>query len=139
MQTTLFQKVTLVLGGLIALAIGCFLLLDPQAFYASYGVALGTDPSLLSDLRAPGAGLASLGGIMLAGAWRAAWTPFALIAALSVYCAFPIGRIVSLVLDGMPSSGILGAFAIEVVIALLLLLAFGPRRKSQMHEAPNRL
>ena len=46
---------------IVALAIGGFILTAPMAFYASYGITLAPDASLLSELRAPGAGLAVLG------------------------------------------------------------------------------
>ena len=127
MQLTRFQKLTLAIAGFTALAIGCFILLTPLAFYAGYGIELSADASLLSELRAPGAGLAALGAIMLAGLVRAAWTPFALVAALTVYLAFPAGRLVSLAVDGMPSANVLGALAIEVVIAALCIAAFRGR------------
>jgi transposase InsO family protein len=45
-------------GSLTALTIGAFILFAPHAFYGSYGITLGEDASLLSELRAPGAGLA---------------------------------------------------------------------------------
>lgn len=139
MKTTVFQKTTLAIGGVTALAIGTFLLCAPQAFYASYGVTLDQDPSLLSDLRAPGTGLAAFGGVILAGAFREALTSIAVIAALTIYIAFPFGRVVSLLVDGTPSSGILGAFAIELVIACLLILAFGPLRIRRSVHAQARL
>jgi len=67
-----FQKITLGIGGITALAIGTFIALAPHAFYASYGIMLRQDPNLLNELRAPGAGLAVFGALMLAGIVRAA-------------------------------------------------------------------
>ena len=128
MQLTRFQQITLGIGGVTALAIGAFIMLAPHAFYASYGIALGQDPNLLSELRAPGAGLAALGALMLAGLFRASMTPIALAVALAVYLAFPAGRIIGIVLDGMPSGSVVGALIVELVIAGLLLAAFAPRR-----------
>lgn len=125
MQLTRFQRIALAVSGITALAIGSVILFAPHAFYASYGIALGQDPNLLSELRAPGAGLAALGAIMLAGLARAAIAPASLVAALAVYLAFPLGRIVSIAVDGLPSGSVLGALAIEIVIACLLLAAFG--------------
>ena len=60
------QKIALSIAGFTSLGIGAFILAAPHAFYASYGIALGQDPSLLSELRAPGAGLAAFGAVMLA-------------------------------------------------------------------------
>ena len=131
MKLTRFQKIALGIGGVTALGIGAFILAAPHGFYASYGISLGQDPNLLSELRAPGAGLAALGAVILAGLVRATLAPVALAAALTVYLAFPAGRIVSLAVDGMPSGSVLGALAIEVTIAGLLLVAFKPRHRRQ--------
>lgn len=128
MHLTRFQKITLGISGLSALAIGTFITLAPHAFYASYGITLGQDPNLLNELRAPGAGLAVFGALMLVGIVRAAMAPIALAVALTVFLAFPVGRIVGIVLDGMPSGSVIGALVIEVVIAALLLAAFKPMR-----------
>lgn len=123
MTMTRFQKISLGIAGITAVSIGAFILIAPQAFYASYGIVLGPDPSMLSELRAPGAGLAALGVIMLAGLFRAAVAPVALAASMTVYIAFPVGRLVSLAVDGIPSGNVIGALVIEVFIAGLLLLA----------------
>lgn len=124
MTRSLFQKITLGIAGIPALAIGLCILVIPHPFYASYGIVLADDASLLSELRAPGAGLAVLGALMLWGIWNSAMHQVAQVAALTVYIGFPTGRLVGLLIDGMPSGGILGALAFEVGIAALCLLAF---------------
>lgn len=122
------QKIALGIAGASALGIGAAITAIPHAFYASYGIALGPDPSLLSELRAPGAGLAAFGAVMLAGLVRSSLRDLALAAALLVFLAFPAGRIVGLVLDGMPSAGIIAALVFELVVAALCLFAFRPTR-----------
>jgi len=128
MQLTRFQKITLGIGGITALAIGTFIALAPHAFYASYGIMLRQDPNLLNELRAPGAGLAVFGALMLAGIVRAAMARTAIAVALTVFLAFPVGRIVGIVMDGMPSGSVIGALAFEIIIAALLLAAFKTTR-----------
>ncbi|WP_425049424.1 DUF4345 domain-containing protein [Psychromarinibacter sp. S121] len=127
MTLTGFEKFTLGIAGITALSIGAYILAAPHAFYASYGIALGNDASLLSELRAPAAGLAVSGGLMLAGIVRRALAQVAVMLTLIVYTAFPAGRLLGLALDGMPSGGILGALAVEVAIAALCLFAFRRR------------
>jgi hypothetical protein len=78
-------------------------------------------------LRAPAAGLAGLGILMLAGIFRQAWAQLSIAAALNVFLAFPVGRLVGLVADGVPSGGILGALILELAIAALCLVAFRHR------------
>jgi len=127
MSLTLFEKVTLGISGVTAVGIGGFIMLAPRAFYAGYGITLGDDPSLLSELRAPAAGLLMLGGLMLAGIWRAAMAPLAIAATFIVFLAFPVGRLIGLAIDGVPSGGILGAWMLEIAIAALCILAFRRR------------
>ncbi|SFQ98298.1 DUF4345 domain-containing protein [Poseidonocella sedimentorum] len=122
------QKIALGIAGLSALGIGMAITFTPQTFYASYGIALGSDPSLLSELRAPGAGLTALGAIMLAGLVRQSLSEVAVVAALVVFLGFPAGRIVGLVFDGIPSAGIIAALVFEVAVAALCLFAFRPGR-----------
>ena len=129
MHLTRLQKIALGIAGVSALGIGTAITITPHAFYASYGIALGSDPSLLSELRAPGAGLAVLGAVMLAGIVRRSLSEVALVAALVVFLGFPAGRIVGLALDGIPSTGILAALAFELAVAALCLFAFRPGRE----------
>lgn len=136
MSITRFQKITLGIAGITALGIGGFILGAPHAFYASYGIELGTDTNLLSELRAPAANLTALGAIMLAGIVRPAWWRVSATVALTVFVAFPVGRIIGLAVDGMPSANVLGALAIEIVIGALCLIAFWRKPSSRATREP---
>ena len=127
MILTRFEKIALGVSGVTALGIGGYILAAPHAFYASYGITLGHDASLLSELRAPAAGLASLGILMLAGIVRQPWARTSMAAALNVFLAFPAGRLAGIVVDGIPSGGILGALILELAIAALCLAALRHR------------
>jgi hypothetical protein len=127
MKPTLFEKIALGLSGLTALTIGAFILFAPHAFYASYGITLGEDANLLSELRAPGAGLAAFGLLMLLSIRRHAVLPVGMAVALTVFIAFPAGRLVGLAVDGMPSGSVIGALVVELIIAALCLAAFRRR------------
>ena len=116
MSTNWFQKLTLGIAGLAALGIGLAIVTAPASFYATYGIALGSDPNLLSELRAPGANLAALGALILAGAFRQGMQRLATFLGATVFLAHAFGRIVSMVLDGMPSSGLVQAALIELLI-----------------------
>ncbi len=123
MFLTLFQKLTLGAAGLTALGIGLAITLAPHGLYAGYGIDLGTDPTRLSELRAPGANLAALGALILVGALRPGMARLSATLGAVVFLAFAFGRMASIVLDGWPGEGILAAFAIELVIGLLCLSA----------------
>ncbi|MEP4196830.1 MAG: DUF4345 domain-containing protein [Aliishimia sp.] len=121
------EKITLGVSGFTALGIGGMITIAPHAFYASYGINLENNASLLSELRAPAAGLTTLGILMLLGIWRSALAQLAVSATLIVFLAFPAGRLIGLVVDGMPTSGIIGALLLELAIAALCLFAFRRR------------
>lgn len=127
MSFTRLQKIALAVAGATSLGIGATIVGAPHVFYASYDIAIGTDPSLLSEVRAFGAGLTGFGAVMLAGI---IWPPLrqtAIVSAHVVFLAFPAGRLVSLVADGVPSTGILSALGLELAIAALCLFAFRRR------------
>ena len=121
MITTLFQKLTLGAAGLTALGIGLGIAFAPHGFYASYGITLGSDPTLLSELRAPGANLAALGAVIFTGALRPAMARVSAALGALLFLAFAFGRLVGMVLDGWPGEGILTALVIEVVAGMLCL------------------
>lgn len=128
------EKVVLGLSGFTALAIGVSIVAVPHAFYSSYGISLGNDASLLSELRAQAAGLAALGALMLAGVWRPILAPMSIAAALIVFIAFPAGRLVGLAVDGVPSDSVIWALAFELVVAAICVVVFG-RRLGKQHPA----
>ena len=64
---------------------------------------------------------------MLLGLWRRAMIPISMTAALAVFLSFPAGRLVGLVLDGLPTGSVIGAFLVEVAVAALCLVAFRRR------------
>ncbi len=137
MTLSIFQKSTLGIAGATALGIGLAILAAPHAFYASYGISLGADVNLLSELRAPAAGLAALGALMLVGIWRVALRETSIMAAFTVFCAFPAGRIVGIIVDGIPAGTVIGAFVLELAIAALCLAAFGGRIWAGKHSGPS--
>lgn len=121
---TKFQRIVLGAAGFTAFVIGGFISLSPLTFYASYGVALDSEPNLLSELRGPGANLAALGILMIAGLFLSSLTKTSVVVAKVVFFTFPVGRMIGILADGMPSQSILTALVIEIVVAVLLVVAF---------------
>ena len=128
MQGIFFEKLTLGVAGLTALGIGLAITLAPRVFYAGYGIELGADARLLSELRAPGASLASLGVVIFAGALRPGMARVSAALGAIVFLAFATGRIVSMAVDGWPGGSIVTALVIEIAIGLLCLLAMVKQR-----------
>ncbi|CUK02747.1 hypothetical protein PH7735_02646 [Shimia thalassica] len=125
-----FQKLTLGASGLIALGIGMAITFVPIGFYAGSGIALDTDPALLSELRAPGANLAALGAVIFAGALRSGLARQSAALGALVFLAFAFGRLVSIVFDGWPGESILVALGVEVALGGLCLLVLRPHKSA---------
>ena len=109
----------LVIAGLLLLAIGGAILLTPHAFHGSNGIVLDANPNLLSEIRAPGGLLAASGIIILLGAFRRQLRLLSVQLTALVYGSFGLARLVSMALDGMPSSSIVGATVLELIVAFV--------------------
>lgn len=120
-----FTLIFLFLSGLLLLGIGSAILLVPHAFHASNGIVLGDDPSLLSEVRAPGGLLTASSILILFGTFRRSFRPQAMALAILVYGSFGLARLLGLVLDGMPSIGLVASTAIELIVAAIGLLILG--------------
>ncbi len=136
MKFNKLQQTVLSVAGLTALLIGIFIAFDPIAFYSSYGLALEGNADMLSELRAPGMNLAVLGSIMLAGVSRSSLRPLAIAASLVVFSSFAAGRVLGILVDGLPSEKVLGALLIELVVAVLCFAAFLGKRRAVSNEQP---
>ncbi|MEM8993774.1 MAG: DUF4345 domain-containing protein [Acidobacteriota bacterium] len=115
-------SVFLLLSGLLLLGIGGGILLMPQAFHASNGIVLGSDPSLLSEVRAPGGLLAASAVVILLGVFRSSSRPLAMTLSILVYGSFGLARLLAFALDGLPSTGLVAATTIELTVAVVGLV-----------------
>ena len=113
----LITFIFLTVSGLLLLVIGSTILLIPHAFYASDGIVLGQDPSLLSEIRAPGGLLFTSGLLILIGVFRPTLRSLALMLTVIVYGSFGLSRLLSLYLDGTPSNSLVIAMVVELVVA----------------------
>ncbi|MEM9214477.1 MAG: DUF4345 domain-containing protein [Cyanobacteria bacterium P01_F01_bin.150] len=115
-------SIFLVFAALLLLAIGGTILFVPHTFYASDGILLGNDPSLLSEIRAPGGLLVSSGLLILLGAFRAHLRSLSITLTTLVYSAFGLSRLVGFTLDGIPSNNLVIATGVELAMAAIALV-----------------
>ncbi len=115
-------RLVLFLSALIAVAIAATILVAPDAFYAGYGIEVGANATLANELKAPAGALLVAGLLMFAGAFRAKFAIVSLTTAAIVYLSYGAARVLSIVIDGMPHSGMVSAAAIEIVIGATCLI-----------------
>jgi len=130
MKNTIWVKLTLALSGIIGVGIGLSALFWPRAFFASSGTVLGDDISLMSEIRAPAMVLVLFGAVMLVAVVVPSIRKAALWAAALLYLSYGLGRVISVMLDGMPHVNILMALGIELGIGLLCIYML------RAHRAP---
>jgi hypothetical protein len=121
MKNSKVLKTVLFFSGLIATGIGGAILLIPTAFYATYGINLGGDISMLNEIRTPGGSLLAAGILIISGAFVASLTFTSAVIAALIYLSYGVSRILSIGIDGMPSEGLVQATAFEIVIGVVCL------------------
>ena len=121
-------RLFLAISGAVAVLIGATILFMPHAFFATNQIALENDPNLMSEIRAPGGLLIASGIVMICGAGIRSLLRAALLTGAVVFGMYGISRLVSLVLDGVPSPNLVSAMGIELAIGLIaasLIVRFG--------------
>lgn len=123
MNNLLLVQLTLLATGVLTGLIGMGILLMPDAFYATYRITVPESASPRSELKTLGTILLLAGGLMVTGVVKPALQTTALIVASLTYTALVAGRMLGLIVDGMPSTGILAAWAVEAALLLLIVIA----------------
>lgn len=119
-------------AGLVLLAVGVPILLDPLAYAAGMDLRLPSSPTLLSDMRAMAAALVGFALLHFVGASRAALSRTAATAGAVLYLSYGSARLFSLAVDGLPAPALVFAAGIELLIGgSLALVVFRSGRAAQ--------
>ena len=114
----------LVLSGILLLVIGVSILVVPDAFFAGSGIVIGDDPSLRSEIRALGGLLAAAALIIINSTFKRSLRVAGMGLSILVYGSFGLARLLGILFDGMPSAGIIGATAIELIFAAVGMVLY---------------
>lgn len=119
-----FETGYLVIAGLIGISVGGGLLFFPAQLQADNGIVLSS-ASHFSEARAPGAAIFVAGIFPFISLFRTHWRRTALLVLSLFFLSYGLGRLLSLMIDGMPASGLFYAMIGELImgaIAGLLLI-----------------
>ena len=123
MKNSKVLKTILLISGLIASAIGAAILFSPEAFYSTYGIELGSNFSLLNEIRASGGALLASGILIMSGAFVEKLAFTAVVVSTLLYLSYGLSRVMSMAIDGMPVESLVQAAAIEIVTGLVCIFA----------------
>lgn len=110
-------------AGLAMLVVGAQHLAAPQMMMATPGIELISVNHYHIIRAAYGGAYLGIAALFLSGLVRPALRSFALLAVAMLFGGFAFGRLVSLVLDGVPVALYLAVLTFEVVFAALALMA----------------
>lgn len=125
----------LAIAGLLLLAIGGAILLAPHAFHGSNGIELGNNPTMLSEIRAPGGLLAGAAILALISVFRLGLRAFTTPLMVLIYGSFGLARLLSIMQDGMPAGSIIGATILELVVAAIGIAILWRQRNAPASES----
>lgn len=124
MKNSKVLKVILFISGLVAIGVGAAILVAPVSFYASSGIGLNGNVSLLNEIRASGGMILVVGLVIMSGVFVARLTYSAIIISMLLYLTYGLSRVLSIIIDGMPVDELVQVVILEIVIGLVCAYAF---------------
>jgi hypothetical protein len=131
MKRSTVLKTILSVSGLIAAGVGGTILFAPAAFYASNGIDLGGDISLLNETRSAGGALLASGIAVMSGVFVARLIFTSAVISILIYLSYGMSRILSITIDGMPTEQLAMATVVELLIGLASVLALLRYRENE--------
>ncbi len=117
------QQLLLFVAGTMLILIGTFISASPIDFYASNSIDLGSNVSLLNELKAP-AGFLLVAGLFIIGAiFVQRLADSAMLLATLIYLSYAASRFSSMVFEGIPAAGLVQAAALETIVGLACITA----------------
>lgn len=111
----------LMVSGLLLIVVGASIIVSPEQFYSSNSIDLGTNISLLNELKAPAGLLLAAGIFMIIAVFVKSKIDVALSLTTLIFLSYALSRVVSMGLDGVPASGLVWAAGLEAIIGLIAL------------------
>ncbi|MEM9137996.1 MAG: DUF4345 domain-containing protein [Cyanobacteria bacterium P01_F01_bin.42] len=122
MTVSNLSRVLLLFTGGIAVTIGGLVLYSPSDFYALSHIDFGGDVNLLNQVRASAGALFASGLVMLLGVFIPSLAFTSTVLATLIYLSYGLSRLAGIAIDGVPTSSLVWAAGIEVVLGVLGLL-----------------
>lgn len=128
-------RVLLVIAGSIGICIGGAQLLIPVTFESFAGINLGENSSLFSEIRAAGGALLIAGIVILSGVFISGMTYISIVLSTLFYLSYGLSRVLSMIIDGIPSESLVIATVAEIIIGIISLFVLYRFGKEQQIKA----
>jgi hypothetical protein len=124
MKNSKVLKGYLLLAGLLLSFIGASTLLMPVEMKATGGMDIAGEVGILNDVRASSALLLSMAILAISGVFSQKLTYTSSLVSGILFLALGSGRLISIIADGMPAEGLLGATFIEFLFGIAGIIFF---------------
>lgn len=118
MRKSRLLKAYLIISGLLLTFIGGATLADPVQMKAGAGIDIAGNVSVINDVRAMSALLLALAVIAILGAFVKKLAYTSSLVSFVLFLSLGFGRVLSILLDGMPVDGLVKATGLELVLGL---------------------
>ncbi len=123
MKNSIVLKIILGIGSATFLLAGSFAAFNPLQYVARNGIDIAGQLTLLNDYRGSGAVLIGAGIIMFLGIIHERMRFTSIVVMSVLYTTFALGRIISIIADGLPVEGLVKATVVELIIGLVAIFA----------------
>lgn len=124
MKNSKVLKGFLILSGLLLTFIGGATLFMPVAMKASAGINIAGNISVINDTRASSALLMVAALLIISGAFSRKLAFTSSLLSVILFLSIGVGRIISIVSDGMPVDGLVKATGLELVLGITGAILF---------------
>ena len=124
MKNSKILKVYLFVAGLVLTIVGGLTTFNPVNIKANEGIQIAGNASALNDVRSFGMLLLASALLFFIGSFKCSLRKSATISSFLIFLSLGLGRLLSILLDGMPSDGIVKATGLELVLGTIGLILF---------------
>lgn len=122
MKNSKFLKAYLIISGLLLTFIGGATLIAPVYMKASGGIDIAGHINVLNDIRGFSALILVFALMIVLGVFNKKLTYTSTLISLLLFLSLGVGRLISIVLDGMPVDGLVKATGLEFVLGIIGLI-----------------
>ncbi|MEM0929780.1 MAG: DUF4345 domain-containing protein [Pseudomonadota bacterium] len=119
-MNAILTRTTLMGSGAMLGLIGSNLLFHPMRVLEMSDVIVSDDPGLMSELTGPSGVLIVTAALMLLGAMKLRFANVSLTSGAFVYGSYGIARVIGMVLHGVPSTALITATVVELIMGATL-------------------
>ena len=124
MKTSTALKAYLVASGLLLTFIGGSTLALPVQMKGGSGIEIAGNISVINDTRAASALLLAVALISLSGAFKKKLTYTSSLMSFVLFLSLGLGRVISILVDGMPVDGLVKATGLEFILGIIGAILF---------------